>query len=405
MVGGVGGGVVVGAVVGADGAVVGGTFGWGTPEMGRHGTAPAVVQVCAGSAPAAAAPPLRAISSTAESINAPTVSMPTTTGLPRAAINGRVLKHDSCDPNFAITAVGAARIDRIDIGALSSIVGIRRTAIWSTIVLGPVPLRAPGAIESARTSMRWMPSAGLAGATAAASVVGFLALRLRRVTATAFDLEVDAETASVRDRVRAADTRLHHDTIANALTAIEGAVLLLESETATASDREWLEAVLASEFEQLRHVLSEDEDSAGGPICLAEVAARLSDEQAWSERLQLDVAPNLMATGSAGQTTEAVRQLLTYVSQRTPVNPITVRGERVADRSVLWVEVRTPGLSGWRRRAVDGSEGRPWRATQMELCTASRLVRGQGGQLRIENRPGGGASFGLSLPMARAVYP
>jgi hypothetical protein len=36
----------------------------------------------------------------------------------------------------------------------------------------------------------------------------------------------------------------------------------------------------------------------------------------------------------------------------------------------------------------------------MQLHTASRLVLGQGGQLRIKDRPGGGASFGLLLPAA-----
>jgi hypothetical protein len=248
--------------------------------------------------------------------------------------------------------------------------------------------------------MNWIPGTALAAATGAVSMAGFCAVRLRRVTSTMFDLEVDAETASLRDRVREADTKRRRHAITNGLTALEGAADLLEGATLPTADRTSLHGVLDSEFERLHHLVSGADEPEASLVRLAEVAERLSDDPVWCQRLQLDVAPNLQASGSPEQTLEAARQLLDYVSRRAPVNPITVRGETDEEWSVLWVEVRAPGISPRRHRRADCVERRPPRATEMQLHTASRLVLGQGGQLRIKDRPGGGASFGLLLPAA-----
>jgi len=247
--------------------------------------------------------------------------------------------------------------------------------------------------------MNRIQGTAIAGVTAAVSVAGFCAVRLRQVTSTMLDLEVDAETAWLRGRVREAEAKRSRDAINNGLTALEGAADLLESVTLPMSDRTFLHGVLDSEIERLRHLVSGDGDAEVGLVSLAAVAEKLSGDPAWCQRLQLDVAPNLRASGSAEQTLEAVRLLLNYVSQRAPANSITVRGETDAEWSVLWIEVRAPGISR-RHRGVDCPEGRPARAKEMQLRTASRLVRGQGGQLRIMDRTGRGATLGLRLPTA-----
>jgi hypothetical protein len=248
--------------------------------------------------------------------------------------------------------------------------------------------------------MSRIPGTALAAVTAALSMAGLCAIRLRRATSTLLDLEVDAETAALRVRVREAEMKRRSNAITNGLTALEGAAGLLDRSTLPVSDRTSLHGVLDSEFERLHHLVSEDDDQEGRLVSLAAVAERLSEDPTWCQRLQLDVAPDLRASGSAEQTLEAARQLLTYVSRRAPDNPITVRGETDAEWSVLWVEVRAPGTSRRRHRGVDCSDRRPARAAEMQLRTASRLVRGQGGHLRIQDRPGGGASFGLRLPAA-----
>ena len=242
--------------------------------------------------------------------------------------------------------------------------------------------------------------AAVAAATGAVAMAGLCAVRLRRVTSTVLDLEVDADTALFRDRVRQADSKRRRHAITNGLTALEGAADLLEGATLPASDRTSLHGVVDSEFERLHHLVSGDPEPEVGLVRLADVAERLSHDPVWCQRLQLDVAPNLQASGSPEQTLEAARQLLGYVGRRAPANPITVRGETDEEWSALWVEVRAPGISRRRHRRAGCVERRPSRATEIQLHTASRLLLGQGGHLRIKDRPGGGASFGLLLPAA-----
>ncbi|HEX3542170.1 MAG TPA: hypothetical protein VHT75_17185 [Acidimicrobiales bacterium] len=236
------------------------------------------------------------------------------------------------------------------------------------------------------------------GASTTVAALGAATVRRwQRTNTRLFDLEVDAETAAIRQRVEEAAARSHRHALANALTAVEGASVLLERGTLSPPDRESLRRVLTSGVDRLRQLL--DESPRTEVVALADVAARAADDPRWSGRVRLAVPPDLAATGSTGESIEAARQLLAYATRRAPGGGITMRAVRSGGWSVLWIDDRGPGLPARRRRVVIDSEGGRSKATDdLPLHVASRLVRGAGGELRIEKRPGGGCSFGLCLP-------
>jgi hypothetical protein len=231
----------------------------------------------------------------------------------------------------------------------------------------------------------------------------YAARRWKRVRSRLFELEVDAETAAVRDRLRQAVARSERHALVNAVTAVEGAAVILRRETLTPSDRESLGRVLDSGMISLRRLASGGKDPGAGRVSLAGLAATLAEEPAWQGRIRLDVPPDLVATGSSDQTVEAVRRLLSYVSRRGSTGPVTLRGERDADWVVLWVEGRAAARPRRRRPAAADLNGhRGSGPDDVTLHVALRLVKGQGGELRIDGLRGGGRSFGVCLPSAGA---
>lgn len=249
------------------------------------------------------------------------------------------------------------------------------------------------------------PAAGaarrcVAGATAVAVLGALVARRWRLDSTRLFELEVDAETAAIRSRVLEAEAQATRHALANALTAVEGASLILDSDRLSASDRDAFRHILGLGLDRLRHFVGDDGGSPDGPFSLESVVKEVADDPRWCERIDVDVAPDVMATGSPRQTAETFRQVLMHVSRRTPTGPMPVRGERSSEWSVLWVEDRASAMSGRRRSVIDSKVRLPKGAGDIALHVASRLVRGQGGDLRIESRPGGGTSFGICLPAA-----
>jgi signal transduction histidine kinase len=241
-------------------------------------------------------------------------------------------------------------------------------------------------------------------ATTAVSALGGLVLgrlRWRQARGRLLDLEVEGETAEVRERLRAAEADAHRHDLINAYAAIEGAAMILEGQTFEAADRAKLQQMLAlgvGHFRDLLDPRSADADR----VSLAAAAAELAQEPAWHGQLHLDVAPDLVATGSPGQTKEAVRQVLGYVGRRASAERLTVRGQRAGEWVGLWVDDSGIGLSRRQQRARFDLKGdRPLGPDfPMALHVAARLMRGQGGELRVEARGGGVLSVGVCLPAA-----
>jgi signal transduction histidine kinase len=222
------------------------------------------------------------------------------------------------------------------------------------------------------------------------------------------DSALEAETAEVRARVRAGAVRAQRHDLVNAIMAIDGAAVILEREFDRLSpdDREMLAGVVGSGTARLRGLLAAD-STGPAPVSMADTAAAVADDPAWSTQLKVDVTPDLLATGSAAETAEAVRQLVDYASRRSRSTPVTLRGDRDGRWVVLRVEDDGPTMPRELRRTLTDPDARrePDREDAMSVQVAARLMREQGGDLWIEPRPGGGTSFGICLPSIAAEDP
>jgi signal transduction histidine kinase len=220
------------------------------------------------------------------------------------------------------------------------------------------------------------------------------------------DSALEAETAEVRERVRASALSARRHDLVNAIMAIDGAAMILEREfdRLTPDDRERLASVVGSGTARLRGLLAQERASEA-PVSLARTAALVADDPAWPMPPKVDVGPDLLAIGSAAETAEAVRQLVDFASRRSLAGPLTLRGERDGRWAVLRVEDDGPTMARDVRRTLVDPDGRrqPGRDDAMSVQVAARLMRGQGGDLWVEPLPGGGTSFGICLPALAAA--
>jgi len=239
--------------------------------------------------------------------------------------------------------------------------------------------------------------------------VGVTRNRYRQTACQLFDLEVDAEIVEVHRRLDEATRRRRGHDIVNAFTAVEGAAIIMAREALTPSDRSTLAAVLGSGLGHLRSLLAaapEIERAA-----LADVAAQVVHDQRCADRVRIDVAPDLVVPGAAGETAEVLRRLIVHAAGRSPSGLITVRAGRLGHRIDLWVDDRGPRLTPRQRREIlqPGHRPRSGSTRRREqrsaphpmdvLPVAIRLARGRGGDFRVVARVGGGESFGISWPV------
>jgi len=334
----------------------------------------------------------------------------------------------------AVPSLGPA----LDLSRLSSGRGAATTSVGALSVAGWIALAAGYAMRGLRRHWLYtwgaltlfaMTLAGLAsalgdGATDAWAVGGpaleTLGVTLALVACSAelarayqaqtyrlFDSELDAEAAAVRERLRVASVRSEHHALANAITAIEGAAMILEREFdgLTADDRATFARVLESGTARLRHLITAG-GTPGDRVSLSAAAGEVAADSKWEQAVVLEMAPELVGAGSHGETREALRQILDFAQHRAPTGGVTVRGERDGDWVVLHVEDRGPDMSRSQRLAVADSPAHPGAAARLDdgpgLRVAARLMRRQGGDLWVEAREGGGASFGICLPAAAA---
>ena len=289
--------------------------------------------------------------------------------------------------------------------------GLRRRWLytWAGLMLFALTLSGLSA-GGGRTGNAWAVGAALLEALGVVLALVGSHLELTRAyedqTLKLWDSTLEAETAEVRERVRVGAYRARRHDLVNAIMAIDGAAMILEREfeRLTPSDRETLAGVVGSGTARLRRLLAQ-EGGAEAPVSLAEAATNIADDSTWRGKLKIDVPVDLLAVGSPAETEEAVRQLVDYATQRSPDSPVTLRGERDGDWVVLRVEDDGATMPRELRRSVTSPDGRrePGGEDAMGVRVAARLMRGQGGDLWVEARSGGGTSFGICLPAVAAA--
>jgi signal transduction histidine kinase len=223
----------------------------------------------------------------------------------------------------------------------------------------------------------------------------------RQTRSRLFDLEVDAELGAIRDRLEVARIHRHRHDVVNAITAVEGAHMLLTRDTLQASERATLTELLGSGLGQLRELVLADRPEE----CtrLSAIATSMALEVGGQDQVDVDVAPGLQITGSPGEVSEILRRLLTHSRFRTGGRPMTIRARQRGDRIELWVDDRGPESADRQRQSRQADHpGHFNPGTRGGLQVAIRLARGQGGEVTLEARPGGGESIGVSWPVSRA---
>ena len=215
-----------------------------------------------------------------------------------------------------------------------------------------------------------------------------------------------ASTRARRRAERASEEERDHDLRA-ALAGIGGAALMLERhrDQLSEEDSTALARAVKAEIDRLQQIVNVRRSEAE-PFGLAgALSPALLLAVAGGVEVDFDVRPELSVVGRPAEVAEAVQNLVDNARLYAPGSPVTVRASTEGLVAVLRIEDRGPGVDPADRERIFQ---RGWRGTPdghvegsgLGLFVASKLVRAQGGDLWVEERPGGGASFVLTLPLA-----
>ncbi len=165
-----------------------------------------------------------------------------------------------------------------------------------------------------------------------------------------------------------------------------------------------LRTAMSVELERLGRLI---EGSTAGPIEAFALPDVLGPVVATKREQGLDVefqADDVWALGRPDDVAQAVRNLLVNASTHAPGRPVTVHTRSENGTVLLFVEDRGPGIPvGLRDQVFDrGVSAGPGGGSGLGLHVARRLMRAQGGDVTVAGRPGGGASFVVSLPAVPA---
>jgi signal transduction histidine kinase len=218
---------------------------------------------------------------------------------------------------------------------------------------------------------------------------------------------VSALTAEARFRAEKAEQEERAHEARNALTAIEGATRTLEHyrDRLPPETRAQLATAITAEIARLQRLVSSERIAeASGPFRVAEALAPVvTGARSQGMLIQSDVAGDLVAHGRWADTAEVVQNLLENARRYAPNAPVTVLAREEGDKILIRVEDRGPGVPEDEQESIfqrgrRGILAEDVPGSGLGLYVSAQLMRDQGGELWVEDRPGGGASFGLWLP-------
>ncbi len=254
-------------------------------------------------------------------------------------------------------------------------------------------------------------SAAVAVLTAAAGTVALLAASaelgagLSAQNARLLRLAADVQAQrQARASLEAQDEERLHE-VRNVLAGLHGATATLRKyeDRLDPGVRRRLEAAVSSELARLSHLV---DPPAVVPVADVDLATLLEPVVVAERELGADVdlrVEGVHATCRATDVATVVSVLLVNARRHARGSAVLVRGATTGTETTLRVEDRGPGVALAQREAVFERGARADAAVPgsgLGLYTAKRLVDEMGGTLRVEARPGGGASFVLVLPSA-----
>lgn len=262
---------------------------------------------------------------------------------------------------------------------------------------------------------------GANGLALLAGIAALLAInRLRRREAEAVRAGIEAEQA----RRVASERQASLELVAHDLRGHFGNLLFasdLVRDAATEDARTRLAAsVRGSAASGLLFLQAVLEQAAGeargetvGVLVLADELGRVLDEFASAAavrglRFEPRGADGLRLHGQALALGHVLRNLVSNAVKYAPEgSAIAIEAERLPDRGRIRVLDRGPGIGEAERASLfqryaprpPGAEGAGPPSTGLGLALARQHARAQGGELRYEPRPGGGACFVLEWPL------
>ncbi len=301
----------------------------------------------------------------------------------------------------------------VGLALLAGRVGLRRRSasqLWSAVAFALLALGAlaHGGSAAEANGMPWLVSSALLGALA--GTVAFLnavgdvqeALagegnELLITTGALSDAEHLLARIESRREETVHDARSMIASLRLASTTLDRAAGRLGAETVAR-----LHAAMDVELARLGRLIEGANDAA---VRAFDVAASLRPVLAMARGDGQQVVDRLSpatALGRPDDLAQVVHSLIANAHRHAPGSPVTVRVEALGDDVRVYVEDRGPGVPAGQRSVVfergftaGGGEG-------LGLYVARRLMRAQGGELQVQARPGGGASFVASLSSAGA---
>jgi two-component system sensor histidine kinase KdpD len=309
--------------------------------------------------------------------------------------------------------------------------GPNRPGRWIVLRAGGKPRRAPVANFPLRRDDRQIGMLRLVGRSS-----GFADDETRLLATIADRLAVDLEQAALREEANRAEVLRRTDELRTALlssvshdlrtplAAIKAsAESLLHHDVAwSEEDREGFAGAIVRESDRLNRLVANLLDMSrieGGALrpqrdwydageLVREVIARLRPLLN-GRRVEPVIADDLPPVSlDYLMIDQVVTNLIENAVKYTPSGtPIDVRVERVGDRIRLAVADHGPGIPASKRDSVFDKFYRLARRGQIQgsglgLAVSKGLVEGHGGQIWIEETPGGGATFEFELPLSES---
>jgi two-component system, OmpR family, sensor kinase len=212
-----------------------------------------------------------------------------------------------------------------------------------------------------------------------------------------------AEAERLLEGVEARRQELVHDARSMIATLRAASTTLdVHAEQLDANTTRQLRAAMDDELERLGRLIG---GSTGGPPRPFAVAAALGPVIATLRNEGLELEDRLDRSWAEGQPddlAEVVHNLLANARRHAPGSRVRVRCQGAGDTVRIYIEDRGPGIPAevMPRIFERGVSRCPGGGEGLGLHVAARLVRAQGGNLDASVRPGGGASFMVSLRAA-----